>query len=943
MNRRSAQQSLGIALVAGIAWITIPVFGQTSAKVGPDPNARAIQLNRGAGALWRTLRELHTRASLIMFTAHPDDEDGGVLTYESREVGADTNLFTLNRGEGGQNVMSSNFWDQLGIVRTEELLKADQYYGVHQYWSRAADFGFTKTKEEAMQKWGYDRVLYDSVRVVRMTRPLVVTSVFSGNVSDGHGQHQVAGQMAQEVYNAAADPKMFPDQIRAGLRPWAPLKMYVRTPFATISSQGVFDYATGHWAPARFHDYIDNTWIDGKPSPTLAIPVGLYGPSLGLSYLQIAREGWGQQKSQNGGYGIPAPGPDSSPYRLYASRVSTTPKEAGFFDGIDVSLAGIADYASADQAGWIRENLTSINALVEQAMQNYSIAAPEKIAPVLAHGLIETEWLIQQVQQKPLPEDARYNILHELSVKKVQFNTALTQALGLSIEAVVSNGAEEGRRGHGRGASNTFQSAIPGQTFQVRVHLADQGSDPVTVKDVHLVTTPDKDWKLAALGAVPTSLSADDAEDAAFSVTVPADATITKPYFTRPNLEQPYYDVSNPAYLNRSWMPYPLAARTTVTYRGAEIVLDQVVQTMHAVHGFGPVLEPLLVAPAISVWVSPKAGIVPLASKSFTIRTRIHSNVEGPATGSVSLKLPDGWRSNPTEAHFATQQDGGGQNIQFQIFPNKIELKSYRITATAIYQGQSYSSGSTAVGYTGLRSYPYYRDATYQTTGVDIHLPTGLTVGYVTGTGDSLAASLQDLGIQTTFLSAQDIATGSLDRFRAIVLGVRAYAVRPELKAFNARLLEYVKNGGTLIVQYNLTELGDTSGPYPFQLGGNPEKVIDENSQVSFLDPNYPALQWPNKVTARDFDGWVEERGHGFMRSWDSHYTAPTETHDPNQDPQKGGLLIAPYGKGFYVYDAYAFYRQLPEGVPGAYRIFANLLSLSSNPGMQKKLSAPAK
>ncbi len=940
MNRRSAKQSIGIALVACAAWITIPAFGQTSAKVEPNPNARAIQLNRGAAALWRTLRELHTRASLIMFTAHPDDEDGGVLTYESREVGADTSLFTLNRGEGGQNVMSSDFWDQLGIVRTEELLAADRYYGVHQYWSRAADFGFTKTKEEAMQKWGYDRVLYDSVRVVRMTRPLVVTSVFSGNVSDGHGQHQVSGQMAQEVYNAAADPKMFPDQIRAGLRPWAPLKMYVRTPFATISSQGVFDYATGHWAPARFHNYIDNTWIEGKPSPTLTIPVGQYDPALGLSYLQIAREGWGQQKSQNGGYGIPAPGPDSSPYHLYASRVPATSKETGFFDGIDVSLAGIADYAPADQAGWIRAKLTSINALVEQAIQNYSIDAPEKIAPLLASGLLQTQALIDAVQQKPLPEDARYNMLHELGVKRVQFNTALTQALGLSMEAVVSNRAAETRMGYGRGISNTFQSAIPGQTFAVRVHLDDQGTDPVALKDVHLVTTPDKDWKLSALGVAPTSLSVGDAEDVGFSVTVPADATVTKPYFTRPNLEQPYYDVSNPAYLNRSWMPYPLAARATFTYRGAEIVLDQVVQTVQTVHGSGPVMNPMLVAPAISVWVSPKAGIVPLTSKSFTIRAQVRSNVEGPASGGVSLKLPDGWTSDPSEARFAIQQNGGEQNIEFQVVPKTVEAKPYRIAVTATYQGHAYSSGSTAVGYTGLRSYPYYRDATYQTTGVDIHVPAGLTVGYVAGTGDSLAASLQDIGIQTTFLSAQDIATGNLDRFRAIVLGVRAYAVRPELKTFNARLLQYVKNGGTLIVQYNLTELGDTSGPYPFQLGGNPEKVIDENSQVSFLDPNYPALTWPNRITTHDFDGWVEERGHGFMRAWDPRYTAPTETHDPNQDPQKGGLLIAPYGKGFYVYDAYAFYRQLPEGVPGAYRMFVNLLSLSSNPGMQKLSAA---
>ena len=943
MNQRSAKLSIGIALVACVAWITIPAFGQTSAKVEPDPNARAIQVNRGGAALWQTLRELHTRASLIMFTAHPDDEDGGMLTYESRNVGADTTLFTFNRGEGGQNVMSSDFWDQLGIVRTEELLAADRYYGVHQYWSRAADFGFTKTKEEAMQKWGYDRLLYDSVRVVRMTRPLVVTSVFSGSVSDGHGQHQVSGQMAQEVYKAAADPNMFPDQIRAGLRPWAPLKVYVRTPFATVSSQGVYDYATGHWAPARFRDYVNDTWIEGKPSPTLAIPVGQYDPALGLSYLQIAREGWGQQKSQNGGYGIPAPGPASSPYHLYASRVPATPKETSFFDGIDVSLMGIAGYAPADQASRIRDKLASINALVEQAIQNYSIDAPEKIAPLLATGLQQTEALIEEVQQKPLPEDARYNILHELNVKKVQFNTALTQALGISIEAVVSNRAESTRMGYGRASSITFQSAIPGQSFQVRVHLADQGTDPVTVKDVRLVTTPDNDWKLSALGTMPTSVSADDDEDAAFSVTVPADATITKPYFTRPNLEQPYYDISNPAYLNRSWMPYPLAARATVTYRGADVVLDQVVQTVHVVHGSGPVMNPMLVSPAISVWVSPMAGIVPLTSKSLKIRAQIRSNVQGPATGSVSLQMPSGWTSIPSEAHFTTKQNGDEQNIEFEVVPKKVEAQPYRITATATYQGHTYSSGSTTVGYAGLRSYPYYRDATYRTTGVDIHLPPGLTVGYVTGTGDSLAASLEDLGIQTTFLSAQDIATGDLDHFRAIVLGVRAYAVRPELKTFNARLMEYVKNGGTLIVQYNTAELGDNSGPYPYQLSDNPEKVIDEDSQVTLLDPNYPALTWPNRITTHDFDGWVEERGHGFMSSWDPRYIAPTETHDPNQEPQKGGLLIAPYGKGFYVYDAYAFYRQLPEGVPGAFRIFANLLGLSGNPGMQKLSAAAAK
>jgi len=926
MNRQKANRYLGIGLILLSAWITIPAFGQIAGKAEPDPDAHPIAIDRGAVGLWQTLRKLHTRASLIQFTAHPDDEDGGMLAYESRDAGADTTLFTLNRGEGGQNVMSSDFWDQLGLVRTNELSAADRYYGVHQYWSCVADFGFTKTKEEALQKWGYDRVLYDSVRVVRMTRPLVVTSVFAGNVSDGHGQHQVAGQMAQEVYKAAADPKVFPDQIRAGLRPWAPLKVYVRLPFARVTSQGVYDYATGNWAPARFHNYVDNTWIEGKPSPTVSIPEGQYNPAIGLSYIQAARRGLNQQKSQNGGVAIPAPGPVFTSYHLYASRVPTQPKETTFFDGIDTSLMGIAEYAPASQASSIRKQLAFINSLVEQAMQNFSVQSPEKIAPLLSQGLLQTEALMQQIQKKHLPEDARYNMLHELETKRMQFQQALIQALGLSLQADASDG---------------FQAAIPGQTFSVAVHVANQGSDPVTLKDIQLVTDPDHDWKLSPDSKAPAGLAAGEAQIVSFSVTVPDDATVTQPYFTRLNLEQPYYDISNKAYLNRSWMPYPLSAHATFLYRGAEFILDQVVQTTHRISGIGPVEDPMMVSPAISVFVSPAAGIVPLTRKSFRISALIRSNVEGPATGSVSLQLPAGWTSIPARAEFSTRQNGDEQNIEFEVLPKAIATAHYRITAAASYLGHTYTSGSTMVGYPGLRPYPYYRDASYRTTGVDIHVPAGLKVGYVTGTGDAVPDSLQDIGIEATFLSPDDIATADLDRFDVIILGVRAYAVRPELKMFNARLLNYVKDGGTLVVQYNTPEFDHNYGPYPLTLSSNPEKVIDENSRVILLDPTYPALNWPNKITVQDFTGWVEERGHGFMREWDPRYTALTETHDPGQLPQKGGLLVAQYGKGFYVYAGYAFYRQLPEGVPGAFRIVANLLSLSSNPGMRKLQTDP--
>ncbi len=934
MNRQLKRAAAGgIILLA--AWIALSASG-TAAAVTPDANAHRLALDRGTAGLWQTLLKLHTRASLIQFTAHPDDEDGGMLAYESRFAGVESTLFTLNRGEGGQNVMSSDFWDELGLVRTQELLAADRYYGVDQYFSRVADFGFTKTKQEALQKWGYDRVLYDSVRVVRMTRPLVVTSVFAGNVSDGHGQHQVAGEMAQEVYKAAADPSVFPDQIRAGLRAWAPLKVYVRLPFATITEKGVYDYATGNWAPARFRNYVNNSWIDEKPSATLQVPDGHYSPVLGLSAIQIGRRGLNQQKSQNGGIAIPSAGPDFSDYHLYASRVPAVSEQNNFFDGIDVSLEGIAMYAPADQAPWVRGRLRTINSLVEGALSKFNVDSPQTIAPLLAQGKLQTEALMRDIGQKQMPGIARYNILHELEEKQKQFNTALAQALGLTIEAVVSPDEHAENAPYYHGGAETFQTAIPGQIFRVNVRVANQGSEPVGIEGVRLVAGSGSAWNMTAEGEKKASLAAGAAQNLRFAVTVPEDAAVTKPYFSRPNFEQPYYDISDPAYLNLPLMPYPLSGRATFIYRGAQIVLDKVVQTVHRISGIGPIENPLMVSPAISVWVSPKAGIVPLTSKSLNITVLIHSYVKGPASGTVSLSLPAGWTSISQQASFSTNQDGDEQNITFQVIPGRVQAKTYSIQASATYQGHSYLSGSTMAGYPGLRPYPYYRQASYRATGVDLRLPSSMRIGYVSGTGDKVPESLGDLGIQPIFLSPEDIATGDLGGFNAIILGGRAYAVRPELKTYNLRLMSYVKNGGTLIVQYNTPEFDHNYGPYPYELSGNPEKVIDEDSKVLLLEPSYPALTWPNNITVHDFDGWVEERGHGFMHTWDKRYSALTETSDPGQAPQRGGLLVAAYGKGFYVYDGFALYRQLPEGVPGAFRILANLISLSSNAGMRK-------
>ncbi len=297
-------------LNAALLFAATSLTAQTpnSTSIAATPDYQPLRVDRGASALQQSLRKLATRASLMMIVAHPDDEDGGMLTYESRGQGARVALLTLNRGEGGQNIMSNDLWDQLALVRTEELLAAGRRYGVDQYFTRVADFGFSKTLDEALSVWGHDRVLYDVVRAVRRNRPLVLTAVFVGGITDGHGQHQVSGEMAQEAFKAAGDPNVFPDQIKSGLLPWKPLKVYARVPSFSISPKGMYDYATGKWAPVRFYDYVAGKSIDAVPTTTLTITEGEYDPALGGSYIQLAREGLGQQKSQNGGTGIPLSG-----------------------------------------------------------------------------------------------------------------------------------------------------------------------------------------------------------------------------------------------------------------------------------------------------------------------------------------------------------------------------------------------------------------------------------------------------------------------------------------------------------------------------------------------------------------------------------------------------------------------------------------------------------
>ena len=893
-----------------------------------------LAADRGAPGLEQMLRKLATRASLLMIVAHPDDEDGGLLAYESRGQGARVGMLTLTRGEGGQNVMTGDFNDALGLVRTRELLAADQYMGVDQMFGTEVDFGFSKTKEEAFAQWTHERVLYDAVRAVRLYRPLVVASVFLGAPTDGHGQHQVSGEAAQEVYLAAADPRIFPEM---GLPPWAPAKVYGRVPFARVDENGMFDYATGKYVPTRFYNYVTRTWSTETPKATVTIPEGEYSAALGSSYVQFARKGLALQKTQIGsGMRVPPAGRFDVGYTRYGSRIKSPETETSIFEGIDVSLAGIADLAPSETT-FLRSDLEQIARLVEQARSGLSPAQPEESAPPLRDGLVDTRRLIAKVEaDAAIPAQQRYDVVHELRVKEVQFNQALVLALGISVQAQIVGDSAKGKpivplARRGNEAAPT--SAVPQQHLTVQVEVSNAGIDPLRVEDQSAqyavgVYIAQGGTQHDANNLLPPG----GVHDELLFPEIKTDAPYTKPYFTRNDLAQPFYDVRDPRLRDAPTTPPALTAWETVWYGDVPLTVGAVVTARSPDSNSAEVRQPLQIEPPVSVAVASRAGVVPSTEKSFPLNADIRSAQRGAASGTVRLELPQSWSAKPPETEFLAKGGAEAERVTFAVTPPALGNSPYSLTAVATYDGKQYREGFTRVGYPGIIRDNLYSPATYRARGIDVTVPPGLRVAYLPGTGDAVEASLEEIGIRATTVSVAEIKAGKLASFDALLMGVRAYAANMDLPSTTGRLTEFATAGGVIVLQYQTPEFDGSDAPYPLSLGGAPEKVVEEDSAVLLLSPAAQVLSWPNRITEKDFGGWIEERGHGFMQTWDPHFEAVTEVHDAGQLPQKGGLLVARVGKGAYVYCAFALYRQLPEGIPGAFRLMANMLSLGRRP-----------
>ncbi|MDE0469136.1 MAG: PIG-L family deacetylase [Candidatus Poribacteria bacterium] len=861
-----------------------------------------------ASEVWRALQRLQTTATVLHTVAHPDDENGALLTWLSRARGIRTGLYSTTRGEGGANLIGSELFDALGIVRTEEHLASVRYYGIDLFFSSAVDFGYSKRLDETLEKWDYEMLLEDMVRLIRFYRPDVIISRFQGNRQDGHGHHQASGVVTLEAFRVAGDVNRFPEHLSEGLHPWQPKKLYI-----SRSRWRRSNTATGD-------------------APVLKIDTGEYNALLGLSYSQIARQGLSYQRSQGAGQTRASKGSSVAELRLVDTTLSEQPNpENTLFDGLDTTISDMAKLANT---ATLNAEFAQLQNSVDAAVRDYDARQPWTIVPHLVSGLRTTRGLIEKIQEADINSSDQSHLLFLLRNKEQEFMTAANAALGVSLEVLVQPTGER--------SLDTFTVAIPGQKFSIGIRMVNPA--PVAAEFINAWLDTPEGWDTHQIqgdedAKEMTPIETNKPVSIAFGVEVPQNAAYTQPYWSRASeYHDAVYTLNHPA---ARFLPFtPPEVHGVVTYRvdGVDFIVTQPAQTRSINRPWGERRRLLTVAPAISLSVSPRIGVIPISESTmmggkttFIATVEMLNNVKGESEGTLSLKLPDGWQVSPENAPFAFTHEGASKTFTFQVSTEDVEAGSvYTIQAVATHNGKEYTTGYQTIDHRDLEPRHLYHSATMTLHSISLELPQkNLSVGYIMGVGDKVPEALEQIGIDVEMLDREELRTGDLNRFDTILVGIRAYAVRRDLVAYNSRLLDYVHKGGNLIVQYQTPEFDAAPfGPYPYTMGRRPEEVSEEDSQVTILMPDNPIFRSPNQITEADFDGWVEERGSKFLTEWDANYQALLTCNDREQEPQHGGFMYAEYGQGTYTYAAYAFYRQLPAGVGGAYRLFINMLTL---------------
>ncbi|HTI03807.1 MAG TPA: PIG-L family deacetylase [Gemmatimonadales bacterium] len=789
----------------------------------------------GVAALATTLRQLGANKRVLMIGAHPDDEDTQLLVLLSRGLGAQAAYLSLTRGEGGQNLIGPELGPELGIIRTEELLAARELDGAGQYFTRAYDFGYSKTADETFRFWPRDSILKDVVAIMRRFRPQIVIAVFSGTPADGHGHHQVSAILARQAFDLLRDS--------AG----GPQKFYRST--------------------------------RGDPTATtLSLPVGTLDPLVGQSFFQIAMASRSRHRSQDMGQ-LQRMGPATSGVALLATRGAASPGETSIFAGVDTSI-----------------HVSGFAALIDSARAALNPWRPAATLPYLLR--------------------ASRTLGDADSVQRALLDRAIAQAAGVTLDGTADDGI-----------------VTPGERLQLEVTVWNAGDSTIKLDSVAIAAPAG--WALERLELGAPSVVPNTALTRRFVLTVARDAERTQPYFLRRPLTNRggLYDWSAapPDVRGLPFEPPPVTARVRLVIGGEPVTLTREIVYRYRDQAIGEIRRPLFVTRDVEVQVTPEELLWPIdgsAHEPRHVTLTVTNRGRGAASARLAITTPAGWPSVSAESLAFTREDET-KSVTVSLAPPAAD--SLRPGGYELRAGGGWLE---IIDYPHIRPRALTKPSVADIRAARVALPALAHVGYVRGAADRVPEALLAVGVPVEMISADSLARGDLSHYDAIVIGSRAYETEPALLTNNARLLDYAKSGGLVIVQYQQYPFVDGGfAPYPLTIARPHDRVTDENAPVTVLDPGNSLFHYPNEIATDDWRGWIQERGLYFAHTWDTTYAALLEMHDAATPPSaaaelKGGLLVAPLGRGTYVYTGLSFFRQLPAGVPGAYRLFVNLLGL---------------
>lgn len=836
-----------------------------------SPSANAQSTNSPSGQdILRDLNDFREMGRVLYVAAHPDDENNELIAYLSRGRHYRTAYLSLTRGDGGQNVLGPVFGEELGVVRTEELLAAARFDGAQQYFSRAMDFGFSKDYRQTLRIWDEQSVQADIVRVIREFRPDVVITRFSLTPGNTHGHHTASAVLTLQVFKLAGDPNAFPDQISEGLKPWQPKRIF--------------------WNVGGFQNR------DANGTKLIRINDGGIDPLSGEAYTAIAARSRSMHKTQGLGNFAGFGGSGSNRHDSF-ELLGGEPATNDIMDGVDTTWSRLPGGGE-------------IGTLADDVIAKFNPQYPAASVP----ALLQIEKHLGAIIRNKIENDndtAAADTVAIIVEKMHILDEVIQECLGLTVQTTISEA-----------------EVVPGEILHMQMTAKIQ-SDIVPVRWLNIpVGWPRPRLVDPNLTIVPpirgTDLTTNDPVTRDATVELPADTPITQPYWLRESHTAGMFRVDNPDLIGRPENPPVFSIYQRFLVGGESItVQDEPVQVTADRTNDEP-RDLTVISPVTLKFADDVELFAPSATRPITVTvTSARSDIKG----TLRLVAPDGWNFSPSSQSFRLAAAGDKAQFTFKVTAPS-EPATAAIGVTADIKGRRYDNDRVIINYPHIPL--LFLQPRAQCNATCLNLTTrGHRIGYLPGAGDDVAQCISDMGYDVATLTGADLTAENLASFDAVVIGVRAFNVRKDLESHLPALFDYVKAGGNVIEQYNRPGFGEQDAQFtPYSLQLSNDRVTDPAAPMTFLAPDHPVLNTPNKITTDDFDGWVQERGTYFPDQWDDHFTPILACNDAGEAPLKGELLVAQYGKGYFVYTGLGFFRQLPAGVPGAYRLFANLISL---------------